>query len=156
MDRPVSRANRHEIATTIDLAANFVPPQLSVGGYGNIEVDVSVAGMQVHVGSHGAGNFQRYAAITGLEPPACIQRRPSRRAYFDGTVARLDFELVKTSIGPNVPVTCAGPQLAVDGVKGLRAVAAAKIHFTLEAGNFDLAIPGVQIDTPFTRHVDID
>src|SRR5258708_9836014 len=156
MDRSVSRPDRHETSATIDLAVDIVLTKLSLGCDRDVQINVAVAGVRVHVGSQGFWNLQSNAAVSGLQPPARVQRGPSRRAYFDGAVSRLEFKFIKPPVGANVPISGGCPQLAVDRIDQLRPIAAAQIHLPLEPGDFDLAVPRVQVDPAFARHVYVD
>ena len=53
-------------------------------------------------------------------------------------------------------VTGCGVKIAIDALDVLCTISAAQIHFTFETGNVDLAIPRVQVNLPFPRHVDVD
>src|SRR5579864_5203906 len=73
VNRAIAGADDQRIAAAIELAAHFVFANLAFGCDGHIEIDVAVAGMQVHVGREVSGNFESDAAVAGLQPPACSQ-----------------------------------------------------------------------------------
>src|ERR1700730_19085348 len=99
MDRSVARPDRHETSATIDLAADVVLTQLSFGRDRNVQIDMAVAGVQIHIGSQGFRNFPRTVAVSRLQPPSRIHRGPDHRAHFDGAVACLEFEFIKPPVG---------------------------------------------------------
>src|SRR5258708_35495987 len=73
MDRSVSGPDRHEISATIDLAVDVIFTKLSLGCNRNFQIDVTVTGVQVHVGRQRFRNLESNAACSGLQTPACAQ-----------------------------------------------------------------------------------
>ena len=156
MDRSISRSYGEQTATAVELAVNLVLSQLSLGRDRHIEVDVTVAGVQVDIRRQIVRNLQRDAAVSGFQAPAICKRRAVGGAHIDVAIPGLEIELVKSAIRLNMPIPGLGAQLAINALEVHRAVAGVQIHLTLKVGNFNPAIPSAQLDVPFARHLEDD
>src|SRR5579863_10674051 len=154
MNRAVTGPDGHEISAAVQFAANFVLANFTFGGDRHIEINVTVAGVEIDVRGHVSGNFQGHVAVAGFEAPGCGQRGASGRAHFHVAIAGLEVELIEAAVGAYVAVSGGGAQLTIDCVENFGTVSATEIHLALEAADFDLAIVGAEIHFSLAWHVD--
>ena len=148
--------NYQQVPATVHLAANFVLANLARGGDWHIQIDVSIAGVEIEIGRQVFRHFEGDGAIAAFEPPAGRQGRAGCGPRFNAAIAGLEFEFVKAAVGANVAIAGGGSQFAIDVVDFLGAISAAELHFALKVGEIDLAVAGVQVHAAFTRHLDVD
>jgi len=61
--------NGEQIPTAVEFATNIVVSHLPFYADGHVETDMSVTGMQLHVGGKGFRQLQRDAAVAGMKTP---------------------------------------------------------------------------------------
>src|ERR1041385_1627526 len=135
---------------------DFVGADLAFRGERHIQVNMAVAGVQINVGRQIRREFQRYTAISALEPPVSSHGRPVSRNRLKMTISRLELEFVKASVGSDVAVACAGMKLAIQGLESFRAIAAVQIHSSLQICELNLAITGSEVNISLARHLNDD
>src|SRR5258708_15261108 len=86
MNRAVSGADCYQVSAAVDFATHFIFANLAFGGDWELEIDVSVAGVQVDVGSEVTRNLKRDVAVAGLKAPSGAQRRAVSGTHFDVSV----------------------------------------------------------------------
>ena len=91
--------NCEQVAAPVDLAVNIVRANAARGNDDwQVEIDVSITGMQVDVGSQCFRKLESDRAIAGFETPAGGNRRTSAGAGLHTAVAGMQVELVETAI----------------------------------------------------------
>src|SRR5579862_1951311 len=103
MNRAVARMNCEQVAAPVDLAVNIVRANAARGNDDwQVEIDVSITGMQVDVGSQCFRKLESDRAIAGFETPAGGNRRTSAGTGLYTAVAGMQVKLVETAIDTNV------------------------------------------------------
>src|SRR3984893_5302369 len=156
VNRAIAGVDGQQISASVQLAVNIVLPNFSLGGNRQIQIYMAVAGVQIYIGGKIFRDLQSDAAVPTLESPSGGQRRTSGRPSFNPAIASMQFERLKPAIGPNMSIAGSGMQLTFDPIDLLGAISAAQIHVAFEAVHLDLAVAGMQIETAFVRHMDID
>ena len=166
-DRTVSRMHRKQIPTAVDLSVDVLFAETSFDGHRHVCFNVSVAGMQVHIGSKIGGQFQGDASVSVCRFQFEVMAEP------DSARASMRPSPVPSSRTSNRPAAViwpspgASPQHSVYRVNILMAIAGLQIHFAFEICQADGTVPGMQIDTflpaaygsqhlPGAVHIEVD
>jgi hypothetical protein len=72
----MSCVNRHQVSAAVELAVDVVLFKFAFGYYRQVEIDMSVTGVQSNVCRQISGNFQGYIAVAGVRSPLPGDTRP--------------------------------------------------------------------------------
>src|ERR1035437_1615228 len=110
MDAAVAGMNAEQRASAVHRSPQTGATQASLHGDGNVGVDVSIAGVHVHVSREIGGNRSAHAAVVGVDLPGTCQLRTGVDIEFNVPVTRREIEAIEAALGANVAVAGMRPQ----------------------------------------------
>src|SRR5579862_2919297 len=125
--RSIAGVNRQQISSAINLAVNIIPanPALS-NDNGDVQIDVSIARVQINICCQIFRYFQRYRTIPAFQSPAGSQSRAGSCPGVHMPVASLQLQFIKPATHSNMSITGGSPELAIHAIQFLCAIAAAQ------------------------------
>src|SRR5579863_7126809 len=153
-DRAIASVDGEQVSAAVHFSMDILVADTSLHRNRHVHIDVTVAGVQVNVSGKVVGQLQGHTAVAGTKAPTRSHGRTSHGAGFDVTIPGVEVQGVKSSGGPNVPVSGVSAQAAIDGFNLLMAVATLQFHVALEIRQSNGAVTGMQTDSAFPRHVD--